>query len=295
MHGHHHPDGSNNPLTSPLGQQGVMRQFFRVWRSGLSLGERDLFGFILDCTVNWGKTSCRLTYRNIAQAGGSTETRARSFLKALENKGAITVTQFPGDPKGMLIEVNIDWEPAGKCQVKNSAAPAPKRKPLTTNTIDQALYHAYDDARSWPEKHRRETAQCIVAICSNDKLDVDNAILFAKNIAMAWPGFVMRNEAPKHPDAGFIRKHATGWLVQFRENYDLPPLKRDGVTPTQMRGGSGSTPTQTRGADPRSNEGAIIGEGQQEKKEQEKSKSATASRPADAPAPAKETAHPIRQ
>lgn len=280
MHGYYAP--GNRPLSHPISQQGIMRQFFRVWSLDIpSAAERDLLGFILDLTVNWGKTERPFTYREIEQANRSTETRARGFIKALEAKGFIEVTRSAGDIKGMLIKPNLDWEPAGQRMAR---------------AVDQALRRAYDNdgAAPWPDEDRQTVAQCIEAICLNADMDVPVAKKFARVLMAAWPQWIKNNGAPKRPDAAFIREHATTLLSQFHGRYTTLPLKSEGVAPAQMRGGYVSAPTQKQGGSPLPNERDIIVEGYQGNfEDQEKGYSPPAGN--EGPAPAKETSPPVRR
>ncbi|WP_322414506.1 hypothetical protein [Mesorhizobium huakuii] len=110
MHGHYRPE--NWPLSRTISQQGIMRQYIRVWRHYIPVGTRDTILIIIDKTVNWGASTCRLTYRQIEQASGPRETQARAHIKWLVAEGLITVEHFRGAAKGMRITLNLDWEPS---------------------------------------------------------------------------------------------------------------------------------------------------------------------------------------
>ncbi|TPL55415.1 hypothetical protein FJ942_17060 [Mesorhizobium sp. B2-4-2] len=256
MHAHHRPD--NRPLRDPVSQQGMIRQFFREWRSYMPLAERDLFCIILDKTVNWGESKCRLTYRQIEQASGPGETQARVLVKSLEAKGFIKVTRFPGDAKGMRIELNLDWEPVGQRQAQKSA-PTAKRKPITTSAIDHALHYAYDayvyDVTPWPDELRRATAQCIVANCLKTKMDLETASEFTRWLVSVWSHLVNHYEAPTYPEPGYINRHSEWLFDTFQQHRSTPPRKTEGATPTESRGGALPAPTENRRSSPTENRG----------------------------------------
>ncbi|WP_206530468.1 MULTISPECIES: hypothetical protein, partial [unclassified Mesorhizobium] len=110
MHSHYRPE--NWPLSRTISQQGIMRQYIRVWRHYIPVGTRDTILIIIDKTVNWGVSTCWLTYRQIMQASGPKETQARGHIQWLEAEGFITVEHSPGNAKGMRITLNLDWEPS---------------------------------------------------------------------------------------------------------------------------------------------------------------------------------------
>ena len=236
MHGHYKPE--NRPLEDPVSQQGIMRQFFREWRLHIPLAERDLLGWLLDRTSNWGKDSRRITYWEIAEANGPQETQARTLLKALEARGCIKVTRFVGDTRGMLIEPNLEWEPTGQRPAARKTTT--KRKILTTVAIDRELHRAheiYGDGVRWPDKERHAVAQSVVANCLRVKMDVETAHHFADWLASAWPYLAKDHGAPGgYPEVDYINSRSQWLFDAFQSTVERSRIPAPHDIPTENRG-----------------------------------------------------------
>jgi hypothetical protein len=230
---HGHWTAKNRPLTNPMSQLGIMRQFFRVWYPHFTLAERNILGFILDLTAGWGERSRRFTHREIETGTGVKKSQSYAVLRSLHSKGPIFVDDEDVTINGTMIYVNLEWNPKVAARVTNPpvrmrkrpAAPIAKIAPpvgAIERTLRSAFKHNYANTpvAHWVDSQRFAVARCIADKWPATEHEAALAHEFANWLVTLWAHIRKVKEAPEYPEADFLN-HNSQWLLrEFQRNME---------------------------------------------------------------------------
>jgi len=238
MHSHYNPECA--PITSPLGQQGIMRHFLRKNRE-LPAEHWKMLGFIYDQTVNWGIAERRFTHKFIEKGDALTDgigikrSQSKLIISELQTIGAIFVDRTNQHIEGMLIRPNLDWEARS---VRPKRVKASDQPPEPTPPPSDALLSAADEVESvmrqvfmdnypvalwtpWTADQRSEFAAGILENWPAD--DIARLHTFVGWVVTEWMKIEFAGFAADritHPDIDSFLRHSAMLFMSFQSHED---------------------------------------------------------------------------